>query len=208
MGREHTEGVAPERIERTPVRIRGPIARALMASVATASSMRDFDPRFCRIPLIGHRAVLAVKFRDAVKAVSHPLHISTFRRREQMKITTLAVGLMLFVGSAAVASAQEKTTHKKVRTISGCLSKSDDANEYLLTTAGGATWEVKSDAVNLGEHVGHAVAITGTVRNATMHGMKEDAKQEAKEHGMDKGAKEHGHLEATGIKMVAESCKK
>ena len=41
-----------------------------------------------------------------------------------------------------------------------------------------------------------------------MHGVKEDAKAEAKEHGMDKKATEHGHLTATAVKMVSDSCKK
>jgi hypothetical protein len=40
-----------------------------------------------------------------------------------------------------------------------------------------------------------------------MHGAKEDVKDEAKEHGMDKGAKETGDLTATNLKMVSKSCK-
>jgi len=127
-----------------------------------------------------------------------------------MKIATLALGVIFFSGCAMAGTAQEqeKTTHKKVRTLSGCLEKHGDGDEYQLTTAAGATWEIKSDAVKLGEHVGHTVRLTGTVRNATAHGMKEDAKQEAQEHGMDKGATEHGHMEVTGLKMVSESCNK
>jgi hypothetical protein len=40
-----------------------------------------------------------------------------------------------------------------------------------------------------------------------MHGMKEDAKAEAKEHGMDQDSTEHGHMTVTNMKMVSESCK-
>jgi hypothetical protein len=72
----------------------------------------------------------------------------------------------------------------------------------------GGTWEVKSDSVKLGEHVGHTVTITGVVSNATAHGMKEDTKEEMKEHGMDKNATEHGHLTATAVSMVSDSCQK
>jgi hypothetical protein len=39
-----------------------------------------------------------------------------------------------------------------------------------------------------------------------MHGMKEDAKDEAKEHGVDKDATEHGHMTVTNLSMVSESC--
>ena len=36
----------------------------------------------------------------------------------------------------------------------------------------------------------------------------EDAKVEMKEHGVAKDATEHGHLRATKIAMVSESCQK
>ena len=130
-----------------------------------------------------------------------------------MKIAVFVMGLMLVSAGASVAAAQDqdqekKTTHQKVRVITGCLEKAGDSNEYKLTTAAGSTWEIKSDAVNLGEHVGHTIRVTGTVRNATAHGMKEDAKQEAAEHGVNKDESEHGHLEATAVKHLSDSCKK
>lgn len=120
------------------------------------------------------------------------------------------LAVLSFFGTAVLVSAQapEKTTHQKVRTLTGCLQKTDDANEYKLTTSAGATWEVKSDSVKLGDHVGHTVTLTGVVANAAMHGTKEDAKDEAKEHGMAKDSTEHGHLTATSLKMVSDSCKK
>jgi hypothetical protein len=54
--------------------------------------------------------------------------------------------------------------------------------------------------------VGHTVTLTGAVAHSAMHNMKEDAKSEAKEHGMDKSATEHGHLTATNLSMVSSSC--
>ena len=68
----------------------------------------------------------------------------------------------IFVVSAATLLAQDspKTTHKKVRTLSGCLQKGDGEKEYKLTDAKGDSWEIKSDAVALGEHVGHTVRVT------------------------------------------------
>ena len=74
----------------------------------------------------------------------------------KLKIAVVSLGLLAF--SVAVVAAQDdatKTTHKKVRTLSGCLQKGDDAKEYKLTTAKGGTWEIKSDGVALSEHVGH-----------------------------------------------------
>jgi len=126
------------------------------------------------------------------------------------KTTMASLVLFMFAGTAGLAVAQDttKTTHKKTRTLTGCLQKGDEANEYKLTTAKGATWEVKSDTVKLGGHVAHTVTITGVVANAALHGMKEDAKAEAKEHGADKDSTEHGHMTVTHLKMVSDSCSK
>jgi hypothetical protein len=123
------------------------------------------------------------------------------------KIAVMALGL--FVASASTLWAQDepKTTHKKVRTLSGCLQKGDGDKEYKLTDAKGDNWEIKSDAVALGEHVGHTVRVTGVVSNAAIHGAKEDTKEKAAEHGVGDSA-EHGHMTATGLKMVSESCSK
>jgi len=122
----------------------------------------------------------------------------------------MVVALFVFTSTAGLANAQDttKTTHKKTRTLTGCLQKGDDANEYKLTTPKGGTWEIKSDTVQLADHVAHTVTITGVVSNAKLHGAKEDAKAEAKEHGMDKNSTEHGHMTVTDLTMVSETCKK
>jgi hypothetical protein len=128
----------------------------------------------------------------------------------KVKMATTFLVLFLFAGTAGFATAQDttKTIHRKTRTLWGCLQKGDDANEYKLTTAKGGTWEIKSDSLKLGEHVGHRVTVTGVVSNAKMHGMKEDAKAEAKEHGVDKDSAEHGHMTVTYLKVVKDTCQK
>ena len=128
----------------------------------------------------------------------------------KVKITMAFLALFMFAGTAWLATAQDttKTTHKKTRTLTGCLQKGDDAKEFKLTTAKGGTWEIKSDTLKLGDHVGHTVTITGVVSNATLHGAKEDAKAEAKEHGVDTDSTEHGHMTVTYLKIVSDSCSK
>ena len=125
-----------------------------------------------------------------------------------LKIGTAMIALFMFAGAAGLAQDTTKTTHKKTRTLTGCLQKGEDANEYNFTAKNGGTWEIKSDSVKLDEHVGHTVKIVGVVSNATAHGMKEDAKEEMKEHGMDKHATESGHMTVTGLTMVSDTCKK
>jgi hypothetical protein len=128
----------------------------------------------------------------------------------KVKIAMAYLALFMFTGSAGLTSAQgaKKTTHKKTRTLTGCLQKAEDANEYNLTTKNGGTWEVKSDSVKLAPHVGHTMTITGVVSNATLHGVKEDVKGEAREHGVDKDSTEHGHMTVTNATMVSDSCQK
>jgi hypothetical protein len=122
------------------------------------------------------------------------------------KVAIWVVALAVFSSVAGTARAQEekKTTHQKVRTVTGCLHK--DGDDYTLTTKTGATWEVKSDAVKLAPHVGHSITVTGVVSNAAMHGAKEDAKEKTKEHGVAKNSSEHGHMTVTNAKMVSDSC--
>ena len=104
--------------------------------------------------------------------------------------------------------ASKSGSKAKVRTITGCLTKGDSANEFLLTGNTGSTWEVRSDKVNLAEHVGHQVSATGVVSHAKMHNMKEDAKDTAHDTGMKKTDREHGHLTITDVKMVGDTCSK
>lgn len=111
--------------------------------------------------------------------------------------------------TSAWAIAQDTDTKSKgeVRSITGCLSKGDSANEFLLTGNDGSTWEVHSNnSVDLASHVGHTVEAKGVVSHAKMHNMKEDAKDAAKDSGTKKDSTEHGHLTVTDVRTVGESC--
>jgi hypothetical protein len=112
--------------------------------------------------------------------------------------------LCVILAACTFGFAKEKAD---VRDVTGCLAKGDSAKEFVLTGNDGSTWEVRSSNVDLAEHVGHTVTATGVVSNATMHNMKEDAKDAAKDSGMKKDDSEHGHLKVTAVKMVSESCK-
>ena len=122
-------------------------------------------------------------------------------------IVGVLLSLFLLAG-LAISQQKTKITHKKTRTLTGCLEKGDGGDEYKLTTKKGSTWDIKSDSLKLGEHVGHTVKVTGVVANAKLHGMKEDVKGEMKEHGVDKSATEHGHLTATNLRMVSDTCQR
>jgi hypothetical protein len=131
------------------------------------------------------------------------------------KLVRLLLSLVLAALAVSWVMAQDDTASGSkskgdVRSITGCLSKGDSADEFLLTANDGSTWEVRNSksGVNLSSHVGHTITATGVVSHAKMHNMKEDAKDAAKDSGMKKENTEHGHLKITDVQMVSESCQK
>jgi ABC-type sugar transport system substrate-binding protein len=129
----------------------------------------------------------------------------------KMKLSGLFLFLLLITLGANLLAAQDTDDSKSksdTRTITGCLSQGDSANEFMLTANDGSTWEVRSSSVALADHVGHTVTAMGAVSNSTAHNMKEDAKDAAHDSGMKKDNSEHGHLTITDVKMVSDSCNK
>jgi hypothetical protein len=129
----------------------------------------------------------------------------------KMKLTGLLLTLLMFTLGASLLSAQDNDDSKSKsdsRTITGCLSQGDSANEFVLTANDGSTWEVRSSSVPLANHVGHTVSAVGAVNNSTAHNLKEDAKDAAHDTGMKKDNTEHGHMTVTDVTMVSDSCNK
>jgi hypothetical protein len=116
--------------------------------------------------------------------------------------------LLLCVALAVLSTSAFAKTKSDIRDVTGCLSKGNSADEYVLNGDDGSMWEVRSSRVNLGKHVGHTVTLTGVVSHAMMHNMKEGAKDVAKDTGAAKNNNEHGHLKVTNVKMVSASCRK
>ncbi len=130
----------------------------------------------------------------------------------KLKMSSLLLTLTLVALGSLWTSAQAASSDDKsksdTRTITGCVSQGDNAKEFLLTANDGSTWEVRSSAVSLADHVGHTVSATGVVKNPTGHNLKEDAKGAAADAHMKKDTSEHGHMTITDVKMVSESCQK
>ncbi|HMI54138.1 MAG TPA: hypothetical protein VK525_21690 [Candidatus Saccharimonadales bacterium] len=118
-----------------------------------------------------------------------------------LALSSLAIAPIYSYSQDTAASSQDKSAD--VRTITGCLSAGEKAGEYNLVANDGSTWEVRSKTVKLAGHVGHTVTVTGKVWHPDMHGAKEKTKD-----AVDPNAKEHGHLGATDVSMVSDSCKK
>ena len=126
------------------------------------------------------------------------------------KWTRLLLCVVVLGLTSAWALAQDDTSNKskgEVRNVTGCLTKSGSGNEYLLTATDGSTWEIhENNAVDLASHVNQTVDLRGVVSNEKAHNMKEDAKDMASDSGATKPKAEHGHLKATKIHKVSDSC--
>lgn len=125
----------------------------------------------------------------------------------KIKLGSLLV-LSVVIAVTAFSSPAQAKSKSDVRTVTGCLTKGDSADEFLLTGNNGSTWEVRSSQVALADHVGHTVTATGAVSDAKMHNMKEDAKDMAADSGVKKNDTEHGHMTITSLKHVSDTCEK
>jgi hypothetical protein len=112
-------------------------------------------------------------------------------------LLTVAAVLGTYLPSSA--SAQEKSGRET--TVTGCLQKGDEAGEYSITGEDGKTYGLRSKAVNLSQHLGHKVTVTGTLRAESA----EKEKGEAEEHEK-KEAAEAGDIRVTNLKMVSDKC--
>lgn len=67
----------------------------------------------------------------------------------------------LFANSASAWPRKHANREAKT-TVTGCLEKGDGANEYKLTANGKTYKLMPSGNINLADHVGHKVSVTGT----------------------------------------------
>jgi len=107
----------------------------------------------------------------------------------------LAFFLAVCVFSLA-ASAQQAGKKSAGTTVTGCLQKGDEPNEFAITGENGKNYELVSRSVKLSEHVGHKVSVTGTP-------IGEKGEEKEKEAGEGWA----GKIQVTNLKMVSETCK-
>jgi hypothetical protein len=102
----------------------------------------------------------------------------------------------------APQESQEKSA-SKTKTVTGCLQKGDQPDEFSITGEDGTSWDLRSSTVKLADHVGHQVTVTGSPTR--------EAKAEEKKEGQVENAarkEKLGELRVTSLKMVSQSCTK
>ena len=102
---------------------------------------------------------------------------------------------------AFTANAQENDKKSGNTTVTGCLQKGDEADEFSLTGDDGKIYGLRSSSVKLADHVGHKVTVSGKFK-AEGYEKDEDEAKESKEGGK----KEAGDIQVSNLKMVSSSC--
>src|SRR5690242_2342322 len=97
------------------------------------------------------------------------------RVRPFLPLLVFTFGVLSF-SRQAHAQAQDQTQqapaeHRKHHgmkaghvTVTGCLQKGDEPNEYAITGEDGKKYGLRSTTVKLDDHLGHKVAVTGRVK--------------------------------------------
>src|SRR5437868_8964525 len=124
------------------------------------------------------------------------LHMEKVARLFVLLALTLALGGYV----VHTASSQEHPASGK-KSVTGCLQKGDDPGEYSITGEDGKTYGLRSKSVDLSQHLGHKVTVTGTLGAESA----ETEKGEAEEHEK-KEAAEAGDIRVTDLKMVSDKC--
>jgi len=99
------------------------------------------------------------------------------------------------------ATQENQPTATNLKTVTGCLQKGDQTDQFSITGADSKSWDLRSSTVTLTDHVGQQVTVTGSPTR--------DTKAEEKKQGQVEktaGKEQIRELRVTGLKMVSQSC--
>ena len=117
------------------------------------------------------------------------------------KLSLWLVPLVLFGLLPVLLSAQD-SMGKQATSITGCLKQGTDTGGYYIM-AGGKMYEVMAaHGVNLAEHVGHTITVTGhTVKLSEADEAKKEASEKA-----EAGSSPYVDFKVASVKMVSATC--
>ena len=107
---------------------------------------------------------------------------------------TLAV---LVAGLSQPTFARGKSNTASTTTMTGCLAAGPSSSEYAFKAEDGKTYGVKSSKVDLAQHVGHKVTVTGTLKP------EKDKPAKASKNSIPDEA---GDIKVNDLKMVSTTC--
>lgn len=122
----------------------------------------------------------------------------------KLRVICPMVAFTVVVALSLWAAPQAKKSHaaKNTKSVTGCLQKGDEPNEYSITDSDGKTYGLRSSTVKLSDHLGHKVTVTGRLRAES----EENEAAERKEQNEQNEKKEAGDIRVTSLKMISTSC--
>jgi hypothetical protein len=120
--------------------------------------------------------------------------------------STLSLGQDAAKPETVPAAAPEQlapTAAPQPMTVTGCLQKGTQPGETTITGEDGKSYDLRSENIKLGQHIGHQVTVTGTASTETKA-------EEKKEGQVEKAAGKEaiGNLSVTDLKMISKTCTK
>ncbi|HEY1343297.1 MAG TPA: hypothetical protein VGF59_37605 [Bryobacteraceae bacterium] len=113
---------------------------------------------------------------------------------KMLRLIPVAAMLAIFCVPSLPAQTEKHSKSEKTATVTGCLAKGDQANEYKITDKG-VTYNLFSTAnVSMAEHVGHKVTVTGKLTGA----------KESDSNAANRTTEER--LDVNNLKMVSTAC--
>src|SRR5437016_3868506 len=105
-------------------------------------------------------------------------------------VLLITTGLCIAQATGSTSQGGKRKAHAaaKSTTVTGCLQKGDEANEYSITD-NGKTYGLRSSKVDLSKHLGHQVSVTGALR----------PEREEKEAAEKNEQKEAGDIRVTSL---------
>ena len=93
---------------------------------------------------------------------------------------------------------QSRKLGTQTKTITGCLQKGYEPDEFQITGEDGKVWGLRSSAVKLDGDLGRKVTVSGLITHELKPGETKTAS----------GKQESGDLRVTSLTMVSETCGK
>lgn len=119
-------------------------------------------------------------------------------------ISSFVLAGLFLVGTMGIMVAQLKSKTRKVHkpvSITGCLTKGDEAGEYAMKTSDGKLYGLTSKHVILKNHIGHTVGLSGYI---VPESDEKPEKIEARSSGT--AATRDIDMTVTKLKMISTSC--
>jgi hypothetical protein len=123
----------------------------------------------------------------------------------KLSFCSLLIALATFCLPSATAQdtmAKSAGAASSAAQVTGCLQKGNEAGGYTITGEDGKVWELRSKSVDLSQHVGHKVKVSG---HAHQNSQSQESKMQADE-SKEANGQSYQDLSVTSLKMVSDSC--